>query len=85
MVDELDAAGQYSVQGIQSAGYSNKVKLAATNGSLDSLQRINAGTVQFVDVGTSPSYEGWQFADGILQMLAGRTPTFTAGIVRVFN
>jgi ribose transport system substrate-binding protein len=85
VVDELDAAAQYSVQGIQSAGYANKVKLAATNGALDSLQRINSGTVQFVDVGTSPIYEGWQFAGGILAMMEGHTPTFTPGIVRVFN
>ena len=85
VVDELDAAGQYSVQGIQSAGYTNKVKLAATNGALDSLQRIKAGTVQFVDIGTSPIYEGWQFAGGILSMMQAHTPTFTPGIVRVFN
>jgi ABC-type sugar transport system substrate-binding protein len=85
VVDELDAAAQYSVQGIQSAGYTNKVKLAATNGALDSLERVKAGTVQFVDIGTSPIYEGWQFAGGILAMLQGQTPTFTPGVVRVFN
>ena len=85
VVDELDAAGQSSVQGIQSAGYSNKVKLAATNGALDSVQRIKSGTLQFVDIGTSPIYEGWQFAGGILAMMQGQTPTFTPGVVRVFN
>jgi len=85
VVDELDAAGQFTVQGIQSAGYTNKVKMAATNGALDSLQRVNSGTVQFVDIGTSPVYEGWQFADGIIRMLLGHTPSFTVGVVRVFN
>jgi hypothetical protein len=85
VVDELDAAAQYSVQGIQSAGYANKVKLAATNGALDSVQRIKSGTLQFVDIGTSPIYEGWQFAGGILAMMQGQTPTFTPGVVRVFN
>jgi ribose transport system substrate-binding protein len=85
VVDELDAAGQFTVQGIQSAGYTNKVKMAATNGALDSLQRISSGTVQFVDVGTSPVYAGWQYADGIMRMLLGHTPTFTLGVVRVFN
>ncbi len=85
VVDELDAAGQYTVQGIQSAGYTNKVKLAATNGALDSLQRINAGTLQFVDIGVSPAYVGWQFADGILTMMLGHVPTVTPGVVRVFN
>jgi ABC-type sugar transport system substrate-binding protein len=85
VVDELDAAGQFTVQGIQSAGYTNKVRMAATNGALDSLQRVNSGTVQFVDIGTSPVYEGWQFADGIIRMLLGHTPSFTVGVVRVFN
>jgi ribose transport system substrate-binding protein len=85
VVDELDAAGQFTVQGIQSAGYTNKVRMAATNGALDSLQRVNSGTVQFVDIGTSPVYEGWQFADGIIRMMLGHTPSFTVGVVRVFN
>jgi ribose transport system substrate-binding protein len=85
VVDELDAAGQYSMQGIQNAGYTNKVKLAATNGALDSLQRVNSGTAQFVDVGTSPIYAGWGFASGILQMMLGHVPAFTVGVVRVFN
>jgi ABC-type sugar transport system substrate-binding protein len=85
VVDELDAAGQFTVQGIQSAGYTNKVKMAATNGALDSLQRVSSGTVQFVDIGTSPVYEGWQFADGIIRMMLGHTPSFTVGVVRVFN
>ena len=85
VVDELDAAAQPSVQGIQSAGYTNKVKLASTDGDLDSLQRVSASQVQFVDIGTSPIYEGWQFADGIIRMLLGHTPAFTVGVVRVFN
>jgi ABC-type sugar transport system substrate-binding protein len=85
VVDELDAAGQFTVQGIQSAGFTNKVKMAATNGALDSLQRISSGSVQFVDIGVSPAYVGWQFAGGILQMLLGHVPTFTSGVVRVFN
>ena len=85
VVDELDAAGQYSVEGIKSAGYTNKVKLAATNGALDSLQRVKSGDIQFVDVGVSPAYVGWQFADGILTMMLGHVPTVTPGVVRVFN
>jgi hypothetical protein len=85
VVDELDAAAQPSVAGIEAAGYAHKVKLASTDGDLDSLQRISSSDVQFVDIGTSPVYEGWQFADGILQMLVGRTPNFTLGVVRVFN
>jgi len=85
VVDELDAAAQPSVAGIQSAGYASKVKLASTDGDLDSLQRVSSGDLQFVDVGTSPIYEGWQFADGIMRMLLGHIPSFTLGVVRVFN
>jgi ribose transport system substrate-binding protein len=85
VVDELDAAAQPSVAGIEAAGYAHKVKLASTDGDLDSLQRISSSDVQFVDIGTSPVYEGWQFADGILEMLTGKTPSFTLGVVRVFN
>jgi ABC-type sugar transport system substrate-binding protein len=85
VVDELDAAAQPSVAGIEAAGYEHKVKLASTDGDLDSLQRISSSDVQFVDIGTSPVYEGWQFADGILEMLTGKTPSFTLGVVRVFN
>ena len=41
--------------------------------------------MQFVDIGTSPIYQGWQFAGCILAMMQGQTPTFTPGVVRVFN
>jgi hypothetical protein len=82
---ELDAAAASAVSGIQSAGFTNKVKLASTNGGLDSLQRINAGQVQFVDVGLSATYLGWQFTDGIARMMVGQLPVNGLGIVRVFN
>lgn len=85
VVDELDAAGQGTIQGIQSAGYTNKVKLAGANGDLDALQRIKDKNVQFVDVGVSPIYLGWQFGDGILRMLSGQVPVSSLGAVRLFN
>ena len=74
-----------AVSGIQTAGFTNKVKLASSNGSLDSLQRIKAGQVQYVDVGTSPLYNGWQFADGIITMMTGSVPVAQPGIFRVFT
>lgn len=82
---ELDAAAASAVTGIQTAGFSTKVKLASTNGGLDSLQRIKAGQVQFVDVGLSATYLGWQFTDGIARMMVGQLPVNGLGIVRVFN
>jgi ribose transport system substrate-binding protein len=85
VVVELDAGASSAVTGIQTAGFSNKVKLAATNGGLDSLQRIKAGTVQFEDVGISSTYLGWQFTDGIMRMILGKLPVPNLGIVRVFT
>jgi ribose transport system substrate-binding protein len=85
VIASLDAGAPGALSGIQTAGFTNKVKLASTNGSLDSLQRIKAGQVQFVDVGTSPTYLGWQFADGIVRMMVGELPVNGLGVVRVFT
>jgi ribose transport system substrate-binding protein len=85
VVDELDAASEDTVEGIQNAGFTSKVKLAATSGSLDSLQRIQDNQIQFVDVGFSAIYLGWQVADGMLRMLTGQAPIPQPGVVRVFD
>jgi len=85
VVVELDAGAASAVSGVQTAGFANKVKLASTNGGLDSLQRIKAGQVQFVDVGLSGTYLGWQFTDGIVRMMLGQLPVNGLGIVRVFT
>lgn len=82
---EVDAAGQGAVSGIQTAGFTNKVKFAATGGALDALQRIKAGGVSFVDAGTSAIYFGWQFTDGIVRMMVGGLPVNGLGVVRVFT
>jgi ribose transport system substrate-binding protein len=87
VVDEVDAAGQNTVAGIQSAGFTNKVKLASSNGDLAGLQRIQSGQapVQIVDAGVSPIYLGWLFADGIVRMLGGEKPQELKGVVRAFT
>lgn len=85
VVVELDAAGAAAKSGIQTAGFTNKVKLASTNGGLDSLQRIKAGQVQFVDAGTSPTYLGWTFTDGIIRMMLGGLPVDELGVARLFT
>ncbi len=85
VVDEYDTAAEASVEGIETAGYATKVKLAAADGDLDSLQRIRSNDVEFIDVGSSSVYEGWQFADGIIRMLLGHTPSPGLGVVRVFT
>jgi ABC-type sugar transport system substrate-binding protein len=85
VVDESDAAGPGTLQGLEAAGYAHKVKMAGTNADLDGLQRIKAGSVQFADVGASPIYFGWLFADGIVTMLTGALPVAYLDEVRVFT
>jgi ribose transport system substrate-binding protein len=85
VVCETDLCAPNAVEGIQTAGDKNKVKLTSANGNLDSLQRIKAGNVQFSDAGVSSTYFGWQFADGILRMLTGSAPVSTTTVVRVFD
>ncbi len=82
---ETDLCAPNAVEGIQTAGYTNKVKLTSANGNLDSLQRIKAGDIQFSDAGVSSTYFGWQFADGMLRMLTGSAPVSTVTVVRVFD
>lgn len=81
----LDAGAPGALNGIQTAGFSNKVKLVSTNGALDSVQRVKSGGVQIADIGFSPIYTGWQFTDGLLRMMKGGTPIETAGVVRAFT
>ena len=85
VVSEVDANAAPIITGIQSAGFTNKVKLAAAEGDLAALQRIKSGNLQFVDPGFSTIYLGWQFADGILRMLTGHTPIVSAGVFRLFS
>ena len=73
VVTELDPANASAVEGVQSAGYTNKVTLASAGGDLDVVQRVRAGH-EMVDVALSPAYDGWQYADGIIRMLTGHNP-----------
>lgn len=85
VVNELDSGSGATIAGIQSAGFTNKVKLASASGNLDALQRIHTGSLQVVDVGESPVFSGWRYADGIIRMLAGQVPVVADGVLRVFN
>jgi ribose transport system substrate-binding protein len=71
-------------QGIQSAGFTNKVKISSVDGLLSALQKVKAGAI-VSDVGASPAYVGWGFADGIIRMMAGEQPVEYLGGIRVFN
>ncbi len=85
VVNELDSGSPATISGIQSAGFINKVKLASASGNLDALQRVQTGALQVVDIGLSPYFSGWRYADGILRMLVGQAPVVVDGVLRVFN
>jgi ABC-type sugar transport system substrate-binding protein len=85
VVGEVDASGAPTIAALQAAGRTDKVVFAGTGGDLDALQRIKDGQVQFTDVGQSPSFTGWRFADGVLRMLVGTTPATKGFVLRVFN
>ena len=53
---------------------------------MSNTKTVIPASVQFVDIGFSPIYTGYQFTDGILRMLTGGVPdTTNAGVARVFN
>ena len=82
---EVDACEPFATQGIQTAGYANKVKLFSANGNLSSLQQVKGGKLLTADVGISATYFGWLFADGIERLLTGSLPKPTTTVERVFT
>lgn len=66
-VDSFVPAAQ---QGIQSAGFANKVKVISSSGSLDGLQRVKDGTLAH-DLGISTVYTAYTDANGLIQLLSG--------------
>jgi ABC-type sugar transport system substrate-binding protein len=80
-----DTAYQAVVQGINAAGYGNKVKVTSVDGSLAPLQSMKSGKLLIDDVGISSTYLGWGFADGIVRMMRGQAPVSYVGGIRVFN
>jgi ribose transport system substrate-binding protein len=89
VVVPVDTMVPSALQGIQSAGKAGKVKVFSSSSDLAGLQRVEAGQ-QASDLGTPVLYEGWRFANAMMQLLAGETVTqgtelvtrdFTAGNV----
>jgi ribose transport system substrate-binding protein len=85
VVCEVDACEPVAAEGIQTAGYGNKVKLYSANGNLSSLQQIASGHLLTTDVGISATYFGWLFSDGILRVLKGHVPVASTTVERVFT
>jgi ribose transport system substrate-binding protein len=80
-----DTAASQVIQGVQSAGFGTKVKIVSVDGSLAPLQTIKSGDLLTQDVGVSPIYTGWSWADGIIRMMLGHTPDVVSGGFRLFD
>lgn len=81
----VDNFAPLAVQGIQQAGKNGKIKVITGSGSLDALQRIKDGT-QAATLSGPIQYEGWLFANGLMQLLAGQEVTkVTEALSRDFN
>jgi ribose transport system substrate-binding protein len=85
VVVQVDSGEPSTIQGIQSAGFANKVKLVAISGTLQPLQDIKSGGAQLADVGISPVYTGWQWTDALIRMMLGQEPDFTPSVIRLFT
>ncbi len=59
------------LQGIQAAKFAGKVKVHSSSSDLAGLQRIKEGQ-QVSDLGTPVLYEGWKFANAMVQLMAGQ-------------
>ena len=59
------------LQGIQSAKFAGKVKVHSSSSDLAGLQRVEAGQ-QASDLGTPVLFEGWKFANAMVQLIAGQ-------------
>ena len=67
----VDTLAPQALQGIQSAGYAQKVTIISTGGDLSGLQRIASGSGQSHDFAAPVLYNGYAMVNGLLQLAAG--------------
>jgi ribose transport system substrate-binding protein len=70
LVTNVDGYLAPAAAGVQSAGAADKVQFFGANGDLDGLQRVKDGK-QVTDAGIPVIYVGWQYANALMQLLAG--------------
>lgn len=70
MIVPVDSFVGPALQGLQSAGLADKVKVVSSSSDLAGLQRVKDGQ-QVADLGTPVIFEGWKVANGLMQLLAG--------------
>ena len=67
----VDTLAPQALQGIQSAGYAQKVTIISTGGDLSGLQRIASGSGQSHDFAAPVLYNGYAIVNGLMQLAAG--------------
>jgi ribose transport system substrate-binding protein len=70
MIVPVDSFVPPALQGLQSAGLADKVKIVSSSSDLAGLQRVRDGQ-QVSDLGTPVIYEGWKYTNALMQLLAG--------------
>lgn len=85
MIVPVDSFVPPALQGLQAAGLADKVKIVSSSSDLAGLQRVRDGQ-QISDLGTPVIYEGWKYANGLMQLLAGdEVQKADAMVTREFN
>ncbi|MBV8735400.1 MAG: substrate-binding domain-containing protein [Solirubrobacterales bacterium] len=84
VMPEFDAVLQAVGQGLQQAGFGQRVKVATGGGDLPALQEIKAGRLA-LDVGQDFPYEGWADADEVIRMMLGKPVVRERVPVRLFT
>lgn len=70
LIVPVDSFVPPAMQGLQSSGKAKGVKVFSSSSDLAGLQRVRDGQ-QASDLGTPVIYEGWKYANGLMQLLAG--------------
>ena len=84
LLPEYDALLQGIGQGIQNAGFTNKVKVASSAGDLPALEAVKAGKLS-VDGGEDFPYIGWADADQAMRMMLGKPIVTERPPLRMFT
>lgn len=71
---QFDAVAQPVQQGVQQAGFANRVKAASATGLLAGLQQVKQQGFIKADLAINYGYEGWGIADDLFRMMLGKPP-----------
>ena len=84
LVAPVDSFVAPALQGVQSAGFADKIDVISTGSDLDGLQRVASGH-EAHDFGASALYDGYAELNGLMQQLAGETVDPALNVTRDFT